>query len=64
MTATPSARARAGTGEPQQQLLVEETIHRFWGPFSEGHGGVLAGRSASGMDEPDAADQVGLQNKL
>jgi hypothetical protein len=40
--------ARAGPGEPQRQLPVEETIHRFQGPVSEGQGLFLMGRSASG----------------
>jgi hypothetical protein len=40
--------ARAGPAEPQQQLRVEETIHRFQGPVSEGQGLFLMGRSASG----------------
>jgi hypothetical protein len=28
----------AGTGEPQQRLRVEETIHQIWGPFWKGTG--------------------------
>jgi hypothetical protein len=40
-----------GTGEPQQRLRIEETIHRIWGPFWKGTGVFFAGRSASGMDE-------------
>jgi hypothetical protein len=47
MRATLVGHARAGTREPQQQLRVEETIHQM-GPRVRG---VLAGRSASGMDE-------------
>jgi hypothetical protein len=31
----------AGTGEPQQRLRVEETIHQFRSPFWKGHGAVL-----------------------
>ena len=33
----------------------EETIHLFRSPFWEGHGGVLAGRSGSGMERTNAA---------
>jgi hypothetical protein len=40
-----------GTGEPLRVLREEETIHLFRSPFGEGHGGVLAGRLGSGMDE-------------
>jgi hypothetical protein len=45
----------AGTGEPPEALRAEETIHRFRSPFGEGHGGVLAGRSGSGMERANAA---------
>src|ERR1700744_1101648 len=44
-----------GTGEPLGALKVEEAVRQFWSPFGEGHGGVLAGRSASGMERTNAA---------
>jgi hypothetical protein len=43
-----------GTGEPQQRLREEETIHQFRSPFGKRTGGVMAGWSASRMDESPA----------
>ena len=47
----PATLEGAGTGEPQQRLRVDASFHRLRSPFLERHGGVLAGRSASAMDE-------------
>ena len=44
-----------GTGEPQQRLRVDASFHQLRSPVWEGHGGVLAGRSGSGMERANAA---------
>jgi len=47
---------RSGPGPASLTVATgEETIHLFPSPFWEGHGGVLAGRSGSGMERTNAA---------
>src|SRR5580704_14763315 len=48
-------REGTGTGEPQQRLRVDASFHQFRSPVWEGRGGVLAGRSGSGMERANAA---------